>query len=180
MGTCEKHGGFGKDGLANRRRRASIRKPAGLRRRTRVGGAAGACGHAGAAAAGGEEHHVRHVGQPTRRPRFDFRERVLVVDYGHRPRTSFTRCIWRCRPSGSTDGCTTVVVEPARRSSGAFLDRVSVFLVTKINADMDGYIVESLVPPAGVVSAMMVHGGQRGVSIVDSRHHLRAVINHSS
>lgn len=147
MGTCscEKPRSFGKDRTANRRRRASIRKPAGLRRRTRVGGAEGACGHASAAAAGGEEHHVRHVGQPTRRPRFDFRERILVIDYARRPRTScFTRRIWRCRPSGSTNSGAIDVVEPARRSSGAFLDRVSVSLVTKNNADMDGYILQAL------------------------------------
>lgn len=147
MGTCscEKPRRFGKDGTANRRRRASIRKPARLRRRTRVGGAEGARGHASAAAAGGEEHHVWHIGQPTRRPRFDFRERILVVDYARRPRTScFIRCIWRCRPSGTTNGGAIDIVEPTRRSSGAFLDRVSVFLVTKDNADMDGYILQAL------------------------------------
>lgn len=125
MGMCsrEKPRRFGKGGTADRRRRASGRKPAGLRRRTRVGGAEGARGHASAAAAGGEKHHVRHVGQPTRRPRLDFRERILVVEYACRPRTScFIQCIGRCRPSGSTDGVAIDVVEPARRSSWAFLE----------------------------------------------------------
>ena len=153
MGTCscEKPRRFGKDGTANRCRRASIRKLAGFRRRTRVGRAEGARGHASAAAAGGEEHHVRHVGQPTRRPRFDFRERILVVDYACRPRTScFTRCIWRCRPSGSTDGGAIDVVEPARRSSGAFLDSISVFGHEK--QCRYGWL-----HLAGFVSAMIVH-----------------------
>jgi hypothetical protein len=115
---------FCKDGTSNRRRGTGVRKLAGLRRRTRVGGADGARGHAGAAAAGGEEHHVRYICQSAGRPRFDIWERVLDV-FGYAvdgPGTSHTiRCVWR---RAFTDGGAIDIgePEPAGRSSGAVLD----------------------------------------------------------
>ena len=38
------------------------------------------------------------------------------------------------------------------------------FLVTKNSADMDGYIIESLVPSASFVSAIIVHEGGASVA----------------
>ena len=134
---------FSKDGAAYRRRRAGIRKPARLRRRTRVGGTDGACGNAGAAAASGEEHSVRYIDQSAGRPRFYFWERILVIDSecADCPGGGFcARYIWRCP---STDGDVVDIVEPARRSSGAVLDREHVLVITK-KTNRYGYSIESL------------------------------------
>ena len=115
--------GFSKDSTPNSRRRPGGRKPAGLRRRTCIGGADGARSYPGAAATRSEEHHVRYINKSTRRPCFDIWEHVVVIrcaDSLGGARNRSTPCAWW---GPFADGNALDTVEPTRGPPGAVLDR---------------------------------------------------------